>query len=332
MAKTLLATAHRNGAPQNLMPTVSIIVPVYNVGEALLRPCIESALAQTFRDFELILVDDASTDNSADVCASYSDPRIRLLRLPENGGLANARNQGIAVSTGNYITFLDADDKLTPRALQDMLWAATYRDADIVIGATQPVANEFIGKDELSVIPPKKAIEMALYQTVINHSAWGKLYRRQLCEQFPFRSGWYEDLRSFYQLFLAAKKVVYLPEQVYVYTDNPASYLHTFNLGRTVVLDVTEELVEYMETNHPELAPAAHDRALSAAFNIFNLLIVHKVDAPDITARCKATIRRYRRESLFNPKVRMKNKAGILLTYLGGFPALKLAAKIFQKP
>ncbi len=327
------------------MPAVSIIVPVYNVEEALLRSCIESALAQTFTDFELILVDDASTDGSAAVCEEYlNDKRVNLLRLPQNGGLANARNQGVTISTGEYITFLDADDRLVPETIERLLNIAAETTADIVIADYQSAkphhetsTSRKFGRYtkrpyKSQSFTPTEAVADILYQRQLNNSAWGKLYSRKLCEAEPFRSGWYEDLRTFPHIFLRANRIAYTPQKLYLYTDNPGSYLHTFNTGRAVVLDVTEEIVAFMEANYPKIAPAARDRALSAAFNIFNLMTVHKVYAPEIGFRCKATIRRYRRESLLNPQVRLKNKLGILLTYIGGFSALRLAAFFLQKP
>lgn len=345
MVETLPAATHGDGTPQALMPAVSIIVPVYNVGEALLRACIESALAQTLRDFELILVDDASTDNSAAICESYaSDSRVRLLLLPYNRGVSYARNQGVAISSGTYITFLDADDRLAPEALEHMLRASTESGADIVVANFEKVgilrkASDMCQSGRSTerpyvlsglVFDAHQATADCLYQHTLNCSPWGKLYRRKICKIIPFPPCRYEDLLALPQMFLKANKVAFLPEPLYLYTENPGSYLHTFNLGRAVVLDVTEELVELMPT--PELKRAARDRALSAAFNIFNLMTVHKVNAPEIEGRCKATIRRYRRESLLNPHVRLKNKLGILLTYLGGFQSLRLAAKFFQKP
>lgn len=311
------------------MPEISVIVPVYNVREPLLRSCIESVLTQTLSDFELIIVDDASTDGSAAICKEYlNDKRVNLLRLPQNGGLAEARNRGIYASAGQFITFLDADDRLHPHALEVLRNIAEETGADIVAGSmtgsTQPA--------QVMVFSPAEAIADTLYQKHINNSACGKLYHRKLCEAEPFRSGWYEDLRTFPHIFLRANCIAYTPQNLYFYTDNPTSYLHTFNTGRAVVLDVTEEIVAFMEANYPEIAPAAHDRALSAAFNIFNLLTVHRLSAPEIENRCKATIYRYRRESFLNPRVRLKNKFGILLSYLGGFPALRLAAFFLQKP
>lgn len=323
-------------------PEISVIVPVYNVGEPLLRACIESALAQTFTDFELILVDDASTDNSAAVCASYKDPRIRLLRLSKNGGVSNARNKGITIASGRYFSFLDADDKLVPDTLLKLHKAITTTGADIVAADFIRVCadcrsghNNHTTSEHNSctkILTPSEAVADILYQRVLDNSPCAKLICRKICTALPFPTGRYEDLLIVPQWFLAANKIAYLPEPLYLYTDNPASYLNTFNLGRAVVLDVTDELVRFMERHHPELVAAAHDRALSASFNILNLMAANGVSDPDTELRCRATIRRYRRQSFLNPCVRLKNKAGILLTYIGGFAALKTAAKIFQKP
>ncbi|MBQ3453639.1 MAG: glycosyltransferase family 2 protein, partial [Thermoguttaceae bacterium] len=99
------------------MPFFSVVVPVYNVRQWVGR-AIESILAQTFEDFELILIDDGSTDDSAEVIAQYTDPRVKLIRQ-ENRGQGGARNRGIEASTGKWITFLDPDDQWLPGFLED---------------------------------------------------------------------------------------------------------------------------------------------------------------------------------------------------------------------
>lgn len=312
-------------------PEISIIVPVYNVGETLLRPCIESALGQTFTDFELILVDDASTDNSAAICASYSDPRIRLLRLPENGGVSVARNAGVVQARGEYIAFLDADDRMTPDNLERLHHIAVENDADISAASFHNgLAGSLSGASaaRIKIFSPTEATADALYQHTLDNSPCSKLFRREICLETPFPPGRYEDLHALPRMFLRANKVAWTPAKLYVYTDNPASYMHTFNAGRAVVLDVTDELVDFMEKNYPELVAAARDRALSAAFNIYLLLRANRLSEPQIEARCKSTIRRYRRASLFNPRVRLKNKFGILVTYLGGFRFLRAVARL----
>jgi len=317
------------------LPEISIVVPVYNVGATLLTACIESALAQTFTDFELILVDDASTDGSAAVCAGFTDPRVRLLRLPQNGGVSNARNLGVENARGEYICFLDADDRMHPSLLQRLYTIAKTCDSDISAAGYQRVSPlspipQMVPERRIRIAIPAEAIAETLYQTSLDNSPWSKLYRRRVCLEAPFLPGRYEDLRTFYHLFLNANRIAWTTEPLYLYTDNPASYLHTFRPERAVVLDVTDELVTYMERHHPELVAPARDRALSAAFNMLNLLAVNNCDAPDITSRCRSTIRRYRHASLLNPRVRLKNKLGILLTYIGGFGLLKVAARIFR--
>ena len=117
-------------------PSFSIVIPTYNRARLLPR-ALDSVLAQTFDDFELLVVDDASTDDTAAVAASYEDPRISYLRLEENGGVANARNAGIASARGTFVCFLDDDDEYLPRFLE--------RTWEVLGGATESVGLSWCG-------------------------------------------------------------------------------------------------------------------------------------------------------------------------------------------
>ena len=110
-------------------PTISIIVPVYN-SEKYLDACIDSILSQSFRDFELILVDDGSKDSSAQICDEYAsqDTRVRVIHKA-NGGVSAARNDGLDIAKGEYITFIDSDDWVERESLSTI---SNYRDYDIV--------------------------------------------------------------------------------------------------------------------------------------------------------------------------------------------------------
>ena len=112
------------------MPMLSVIVPCYN-GEAFLARAVESALAQSFRDLEIILVDDGSTDGSSAMCDRYAalDPRVRVIHQ-SNAGLSAARNAGIAAAQGEYIAFLDADDYLMPDAYEKLFSAMSAHGSD----------------------------------------------------------------------------------------------------------------------------------------------------------------------------------------------------------
>lgn len=116
----------------NMNPSLSIIVPVYNV-EKYLRRCIDYILNQTFKDFELILVDDGSTDRCGEICDEYEilDKRIKVIHKP-NRGLSSARNAGIDISSGKYIGFVDSDDYIHPQMYQILYKASIYENFDMV--------------------------------------------------------------------------------------------------------------------------------------------------------------------------------------------------------
>ncbi|MEG0087047.1 MAG: glycosyltransferase, partial [Niameybacter sp.] len=118
---------------ERTQPTLSIIVPVYNV-EKYLPKCIESILAQSFTDFEVILIDDGATDKSGEICEEYAnkDTRIKIIHK-ENGGLSSARNAGIELSNGNYIGFVDSDDFIHPQMYEILLREARSSNSDVVI-------------------------------------------------------------------------------------------------------------------------------------------------------------------------------------------------------
>lgn len=115
------------------MPKLSVIVPVYNT-EKYLRECIDSILAQTFTDFELILVDDGSTDKSGEICNAYGqmDRRVRVIHQ-KNSGVTAARKRGVEVAEGAYISFIDSDDWIEPNMYQDMLMKADLHNADMIL-------------------------------------------------------------------------------------------------------------------------------------------------------------------------------------------------------
>ena len=121
------------------MPRVSIIVPVYNV-EKYLSQCVESILAQTFTDYEVILIDDGSLDNSGSICDFYADrdPRIKVLHQ-KNGGVCKARNAGLDIAKGEYIAFCDSDDYCTPVWLERLIHTAQSENAELVVSGFHAV-------------------------------------------------------------------------------------------------------------------------------------------------------------------------------------------------
>lgn len=312
---------------------ISVIVPVYNT-ERYLAACLDSILSQSYRHLEVIVINDGSTDFSPQIAQSYSEKDDRIIVYNHsNEGLAEARNRGLEVSTGNYITFVDSDDLLLPNALEVLLDAMVSNDADIVQGLS--IRGEVLTKPPVriniksNIYTPKEAITEILYQRDFVPSACGNLYKKSLFDKIKFEKGiLYEDLDIFYKLLSYCQKIVKVDFPVYFYRNTEGSILNSWKPQRLDVLKVTEHLENYIRENYPDILPAAKDRRLSANFNMYALCSIH--GDSENAAKCWEHIRKNRRQSLFNPKVRGKNKAGILLSYLGKHIFNLAARKIYK--
>jgi len=205
------------------MLKLSIIVPVFNV-ELYLVKCLESIINQTFTDFELILVNDGSTDASQTICLDYlkKDHRI-ILYNKENGGLSSARNFGLSKAKGKYIAFIDSDDWIDLHMYETMVKALEDENADIVVCGHYVV--NFNGSIE-EIIPIKKSIlydgaeatKLILKDEQIFSFAWDKIYKKELFDDIRYPDGRiYEDTATTYKLFHKAKSVFHLNKAFYFY-------------------------------------------------------------------------------------------------------------------
>ncbi|MGN0231004.1 MAG: glycosyltransferase family 2 protein [Muribaculaceae bacterium] len=172
------------------MPKISVIVPVYNA-EQWLERCIDSIVAQTYTDWELLLVDDGSADRSGDICDRYAaaDPRIRAFHKP-NGGVSSARNLGLDNASGEWITFVDADDYIEPRFLESF---TGNLDTDLIIGgATILNISNGCKASELAKLPIGKVSNIKEFlEKFLNHpllsGPWGKLFRTDIIKNNSIR-------------------------------------------------------------------------------------------------------------------------------------------------
>lgn len=297
---------------------VSVVIPVYNV-EAYIRECLDSVLAQTHRNLEVILSDDGSTDGSGKICDEYAaaDARVRVIHAP-NGGMSVSRNRALAATTGDCVFFVDSDDVIHPRAVECLSRELSEHDADVAWSAYTHVRDGLSDAcDRVIYVSGSEAAELFLYQHgTFARGIGGVLMRRDVPGGIRFREGIrYEDL-EFLALFLArAGKVAACHAPLYFYRPNPVSITGKWHPGRTDVLDVTAR-IEDAFSHDGKLLKAARERSMSAAFNIFVLNARHGND-PAVAARCFDILRERRASGLFNGRVRLKSKAGILLSYLG---------------
>ncbi len=315
------------------LPLVSVIIPMKNA-EKYLSAALDSALALNDCRKEIIVVDDGSEDSSANIAGEYASvhPEISVYSILPSGP-GPARQYGFEKSKGEFVTFLDADDRLHPMFVTLLLNLMEKDRADIAaapmtrVNSDTPIPQLYRKNFITKTFTGEEAVADGLYQLHIDCSTCSKIYRREIIENINFPEGRYEDLALFPDIFLRAKKVVWISEPLYLYTLNPESFISSYSEARLAALDVTENIVREISSSRPSLLKAAEDRALSAAFNIFNLLQANGLRRHEVEERCKHTIRRYRRGSLINPRVRLKNKLGILVTFIGGFGLLRCIAR-----
>lgn len=208
---------------------ISVIVPVYKV-EQFMDECIDSILNQTYNYFELILVDDGSPDKCGEKCDEYlkKDSRVIVIHK-KNGGLSDARNAGLALAHGDYITYVDSDDVVAPTYLEVMINAAAKYDADIVqVGTTKDKKffNLHIAED--TVIQTNTEVLSDLFHVKnFEDSSCAKLFKSEIARKVAFPKGrLYEDLLTAYQFAFYAKTFVACHSYLYYYRINRDSIMH----------------------------------------------------------------------------------------------------------
>ncbi len=309
-------------------PEISVIVPVYNV-EYYLNNCIESILRQTFRDFELILVDDGSTDESGRICEEYKEKSglIRVLHQ-ENRGLAEARNIGTGMAAGKWLTWIDSDDFVDPEYLEILLKLAEKNQTDLAVG-------EFLfcregetdipqkGSFETGVCSGKEAFRRMLLGTMHGTSACGMLMRTELARKFPFPAGRYhEDDLNTYRFFLDTDRVAYTQRPLYCYVQRAESIMHR-RYGRMDrdELDAADELLIQGKLLGPEYRSAAIYKTTHNYWDVAKRNKDLRREEPETWQRIRRFFRKYHLEILRNPYISKRMKADIFLYQMGRNPA-----------
>lgn len=232
-------------------PLVSIIVPVFKV-EQFLRTCIDSVLNQSYIYWELILVDDGSPDNCPQICDEYvkKDKRIKVIHK-ENGGLSSARNSGLNISTGDYISFLDSDDFWHKDYLAILLNICIKYDADIAqcnfIRGTEILFPVIEKKNKLKIFD-NHSIFLKGYSKII---VWAKLYKRQLFDGIRMPEGKInEDDYTTWKLYFKAKKILVTDQALYYYTVNKNSIMaNQLKKPRLDFIEAYEERIDFFKRN-----------------------------------------------------------------------------------
>jgi len=263
-------------------PLISVIVPVYKV-EKYLPKCVDSILAQTYRNLEIILVDDGSPDGCPAICDAYAEKDHRVLVIhKENGGLSDARNAALDRISGDFVTFVDSDDFVGKKYVEGLFQALSETESDLSVCDFSIVEKDCLVPDpaipdvsRLKVFSPAKALEAILYQREFDTSAWGKLYRSSLFREIRFPKGmWYEDLATTYKIIFRTQKIVFTPFKAYFYWQRQGSIINSaFSMKRLELLSTTKETTGEIEKHYPQLRTACIRRLCFSYFNLLRQLV-----------------------------------------------------------
>lgn len=228
----------------------SIIIPVYKV-EKYIDRCILSILNQTYKNLDIILVDDGSPDNCPNICDEYAkkDNRIKVIHK-KNGGLSDARNVGCEKATGDYVWYIDSDDEIIPTAIEELVNIIEEYNSDLIcfnfkeiIEETQKEANNvffsYTSSKNVEVLSYSEAIDNNINRVSIRYEATSKVYKREIAKQVKFPVGELaEDFATFFKFLKLAKNIAYYDNQLYVYykrltsimgTKTTNLYINTYN-------------------------------------------------------------------------------------------------------
>lgn len=317
-----------------MTPLISIIIPVYNL-EKHINKCVDSLLGQTYKNIEIILIDDGSSDASPEICDKYAqaDCRIKVLHKI-NAGVSEARNSGLEIMTGDYVTFVDGDDFVTSDLIECLYNVLSDNNADISTcghyrlefdGSTKYVNLMNTEAESVIVNSGTNAIRDMFYGKTCSASSWGKLYKKEIFSNLRFPDyvmG--EDTFVAYHAFKAAATVAHTNKPLYYYvqhtasvTNNKANYYKFYDYVR-----LYDHIIS-CETNNKndEYMLSVYNRLIENNFwvymklrNCSNMFIQEK-------KHIEHNIKKYRKYVINNPLSEMRVRLACLVS-LGGMKAL----------
>lgn len=263
------------------MCEISIIITVYN-SEKYLKKTIDSILKQSFSDFELILINDGSTDSSADICELYAkkDNRVKAVHQ-ENGGVSSARNKGIEVSSGKYIGFVDSDDYVETDMYEMLLKNLKKENADLSVCGIYDVyqgKKPKINEHHYLVTNREETIKMILEAKIISVHPVNKLYKKELFQGISYPEGSItEDAAVMFLLLENADKIVIDTAQKYYYYHRENSITtRSFSRADLKTIDIWENNEIYIKKKYPNFAQIAHTRVCWSYLVVLDKLLMNE--------------------------------------------------------
>ena len=314
-------------------PLISLVIPVYNV-EKYLRKCLDSVLAQTYDNFEVILVDDGSTDASGKICDEYAQKYSRIIVYhKQNGGLSDARNFGVEHCNADLVSFIDSDDYVTENYLQCLWDMMVVEGVDLSVVGMQSVLTNGARKAVMTnpqcvhiVFDAEQALKAMFYGTYFGVSACAKLFRKEMLLTHPFPVGaLYEDLLTTYKIVADCDRVAYDGEYCYFYLQRTGSIRHGAKLDERYwnAMDQASEIVKYFNQTNTSIAKACKCRFIYLSLEYMNFLQNNNTEDKQMYKRIKSKMKQIvggGKSVLFDPSVTINAKIKYCVVCMGYLP------------
>lgn len=312
------------------MPKISIIVPVYNV-EKYLDRCINSILKQDFKEFELLLIDDGSTDNSGKKCDEYKlkDNRVRVIHKV-NGGLSDARNLGLDLAEGDYVGFVDSDDWIDEKMYSILYQLAIEYNADIsTCGIKEWKDNNNNDNDNdnnnkkiftIKELSGPEAIYSLYHNELSGYSACNKLYKKFLFDNIRFPKGRiFEDASIIYKLYHLSNKIVYKDYKLYNYIKrNESITTKKVSNKRLDIVLMFDELIPFIKNNYSYMVSYIESMYFNSLRNIIVDIINENTffEKQEIIENVSNIVRENLKVIIKNKNIEIKHKIlGVIIGY-----------------
>jgi minor teichoic acid biosynthesis protein ggaB len=316
---------------------VSVIVPVYNV-ENYLRECLDSIVAQTYRNIEVILIDDGSKDSSGEICDEYADKdnRVKVIHK-ENGGVSAARNTGLDVAKGEWISYVDSDDYIEDTMLENLICLAKENDVELAMCSFKDISEceNVTQENDIRIFSKDELIYNYVVRNTdycITEGIWDRIYKRVLVDGLRFKNDRInEDILYTMEVFTRAHKAVYTSEKLYNYRAGREGNI----TGRKATIDSIKDKI-YCSKNSAKILRESGNEELADIFEcihfleISELLIFNGEKNNDDILNYKRYMRPIVKKVLNYKNVSRKIKAKLLLVLINP-SLLRISTIVYSK-
>lgn len=305
---------------------ISIVIPVYN-DEMNLYSCIDSLLCQTYKDFEIVLVDDGSVDNSNNICKQYKEKNsnIKLINI-EHKGSDVARNIGLEHCDGDFITFVDSDDYVDPKYLEIMYNNIVSNNCDLCICDFRVVFNHEYKKkyytNQIRILSSEEMYKMffRISQKKDYYGVWGKLIKKEVISKIKFVENKINgDIPFVYSVISSANKAVFVDDVLYYYYHNREGITNrAFSFEKLDLLEMWDVVLKDVKEKHPEYLDYCKGCCMRARFTLLSKMFIDGYDKNNKELyEINCQLKQYIRKNYFSLlKLNMSFSRKVLLTML----------------